>query len=214
MPLRLFHPVIFQVIHQVIPQVWISLILSCHSSLSSIASSWYSRLHPLSIQSCCRYVLVGCPSPAHSCEGVHWRMSLMSSSFLLQLCPTCLVHLIWMVLEMRGRYSYYLVGCCFQDLFNKAHRILMQFPSSFLIYIIAWTQPLLGKNYVVFYWIGIIYIYIYIYISLEYIYIYIYIYIYSRERSSALPYPRCSNYWKESFWVTLYYSHQQQYIHI
>ena len=52
---------------------------------------------------------------------------------LLQQCPTCLVHLIWMVLEMRGRwsYSFCFVGCCFQDLFNIVCSILMQFLSNF-----------------------------------------------------------------------------------
>ena len=57
----------------------------------------------------------------------------MSSSLLLQQCPTCLFHLIWMVLEMGGKctYSYCFVGCCFQDLFNMAHCILVQLPSSF-----------------------------------------------------------------------------------
>ena len=34
----------------------------------------------------------------------------MSLSLLLQQCPTCLVHLIWMVLEIRGRWPCI---CCF-----------------------------------------------------------------------------------------------------
>ena len=44
----------------------------------------------------------GLPKRARPSEGVHWRMSLMSSSLFFQLCPTCLVHLIWMILEMGG----------------------------------------------------------------------------------------------------------------
>ena len=38
-----------------------------------------------------------------------------------------------LVLEVGGRwpYSRCCVGCCFQDLFNIAHSILVQFPSSF-----------------------------------------------------------------------------------
>ena len=75
-------------------------------------------------------------------------MSLMSSSLLLQQCPTCLVCLIWMVLEM---------GCYFQDLFNIARSILVQFPSSFFsiclvsIHLVELTQSLLERNCVLFY---------------------------------------------------------------
>ena len=44
-----------------------------------------------------------------------------------------LVHLIWMVLEIGGRWpdSCHFMGCCCPDLFNIARRILVQFPSSF-----------------------------------------------------------------------------------
>ena len=58
--------------------------------------------------------------------------SLMSSSLHLQQCPPCIVHLIWMVLEMevRWQYSRCFVGCCFQDLFNIACSILVQFSSN------------------------------------------------------------------------------------
>ena len=46
----------------------------------------------------------------------------MSSSLLLQQCPACLVRLSWIVFVMGGRwpYSWRLVGCCRQDLFNIA----------------------------------------------------------------------------------------------
>ena len=56
----------------------------------------------------------------------------MSSSWLLQQCPTSLIHLIWMVLKIGSRwpYKYCFVGCCFQDLFNITHSILVQFQSS------------------------------------------------------------------------------------
>ena len=76
----------------------------------------------------------------HLCEGVHRRKSLMSSSLLLPQCTACLVSLIWMVLVMRGKcpYSFCFVGCCFQDLFNMAHSILMHFPSSlFSIFLVS-----------------------------------------------------------------------------
>ena len=67
------------------------------------------------------------------CEGVQRRMSLMSLSLLFQQCPTCLVHLIWMVLEMGGRWPYIccFMGCYFQDLFSIAYSVLVQLLSSF-----------------------------------------------------------------------------------
>ena len=56
----------------------------------------------------------------------------MSSSLLLQPYPACLVHLIWMVLEMGSGWSYSrcLVVCCFHELFSIVRRILVQLPSS------------------------------------------------------------------------------------
>ena len=60
-------------------------------------------------------------------------MSLMSSSLLLQQRPTCIVRLIWIVLETGGWWpdSSLFVGCCFADLFRIVHTIFVQFPSSF-----------------------------------------------------------------------------------
>ena len=57
----------------------------------------------------------------------------MSLSYFLKQCPAYLVRQIWMVLEMGGRWPYNccFVGCCFQDLFNIAHNILVQLPFSF-----------------------------------------------------------------------------------
>ena len=79
------------------------------------------------------YVRAGRPAFARSYVGVHRRTSLMSSSLLLQQCPACLVRLTWIVFVMGGRwpYSWCLVVCCHQDLFNIAHRILVKLPSSF-----------------------------------------------------------------------------------
>ena len=105
----------------------ISLTLSRHPSLSSIASSRSSELHPISALSCCIYVLASRPAFARPCEGVHRSTSLMSSSLLLQQCPACLVRLTWIVFVMGGwwPYSCCFVGCCRQDLFNIAHSILV-----------------------------------------------------------------------------------------
>ena len=65
----------------------ISLTLSCHPSLLSIAPGMSSRLHPVSAQRCCIYVLAGHPTFSRPCLGVHRSMSLMSLSLLLQECP-------------------------------------------------------------------------------------------------------------------------------
>ena len=43
-------------------------------------------------------------------EGVHRSTSLMSLFLLLQQCPTCLVHLTWVVFVMGGKWPY---SCCF-----------------------------------------------------------------------------------------------------
>ena len=66
------------------------------------------------------YVCAGHPAFARPCVGVHKSTSLMSLSLLLQLCPACLVRLTWIVFVIGGRwpYSWYLVGCCRQDLFK------------------------------------------------------------------------------------------------
>ena len=105
----------------------ISLILSRHFSLSFIAPGRSSGLHLVSSHSFCMYVRAGRPAFARPYVEVHRSISLMSSSLLLQQCPACLVHLIWIVVVMRGRwpYSWCLVGCCRQDLFNIARNILV-----------------------------------------------------------------------------------------
>ena len=111
----------------------ISLTLSHHFSLSFIASGRSSGLHPVSSRSCWMYVRAGRPAFARLYLGVHRSTSLMSSSLLLQQCPACLVRLAWIVFVMGGRwpYSWCLVGCCSQGLFNIARNILVLLPSSF-----------------------------------------------------------------------------------
>ena len=117
----------------VVPQAQISLTLSHHFSLLFITSGRSSELHPVSSHSCCMYVRAGRPAFARPYVGVHRSTSLMSLSLLLQQCPACLVHLTWTVFMMGGRwpYSWCLVGCCCQDLFNIACNILVKLPSSF-----------------------------------------------------------------------------------
>ena len=111
----------------VVPLARISLTLSRHISLSFIASGRSSGLHPVSSHSCCMYVQAGRPAFAWPYVGVHRSTSLMSSSLLLQQCPACLVRLTWIVFVMRGRwlYSWCLVECCHQDLFNIVRKLLV-----------------------------------------------------------------------------------------
>ena len=85
------------------------------------------------------------------------------SSLLPQQYPACLVRLIWMVFEIGGRwlYSWFLVGWCFQGLFSIGRSIFVQFRLAFSLYVLSasiWcihtvelTQPLLGRNCVLFY---------------------------------------------------------------
>ena len=114
--------------HQlVVPLARMSLTLSRHFSLSFIASGRSSGLHLVSSHSCWMYVRAGRPPFARPNVGVHRSTSLMSSSLLLQQCPACLVRLPWIVFVMGGwwPYSWCLVGCCRQDLFNIARSILV-----------------------------------------------------------------------------------------
>ena len=112
--------------HHVVPLARISLILSRHFSLSFIASGRSSGIHPVSSYSYYMYVRAGRPAFAWPYAGVHRSTSLMSSSLLLQQCPACLVYLAWIVFVMGGRwpYSWCLVECCRQYLFNIACSIL------------------------------------------------------------------------------------------
>ena len=113
--------------HQVVPLVRISLTLSRHFSLSFIAFGRSSGLHPVSSHSCCMYVRASRPAFAWPYAGVHRSTSLMSSSPLLQQCPACLTRLTYIVFVMGGKwpYSWCLVGCWRQDLFNIALNILV-----------------------------------------------------------------------------------------
>ena len=113
--------------HHVMPPARISLTLSRHFSLSFIVFGRSSGLHPASSHSCCMYVWAGHPVFAWPYAGVHRITSLMSWPLLLQQCPECLVRLTWIVFVMGGKwpYSWCLVGCCRQDLFNIALNILV-----------------------------------------------------------------------------------------
>ena len=84
------------------PQARISLTPSRHFSLSFIASSRSSGLHPVSTHSCCMYVRAGRPAFARPYVGVYRSTSLMSSSLFLQQCPACLIRLTWIVFVMGG----------------------------------------------------------------------------------------------------------------
>ena len=113
--------------HHVVLPAWISLTLSRHFSLSFITFGRSSGLHPVSLHSCWMYVRAGRPAFAWPYTVAHRSTSLMSLSLLLQQCPACLVCLTCIVFMMGGKwpYSWCLVGCCRQDLFNIALNILV-----------------------------------------------------------------------------------------
>ena len=113
--------------HHVVPPARISLTLSLHFSLSFITFGSSSGLHPVSSHNCCIYVQAGCRAFAWPYAGVHRSTSLMSLSLLLQQCLAYLVRLTCIVFVMGGKwlYSWCLVGCCHQDLFNIALNILV-----------------------------------------------------------------------------------------
>ena len=123
--------------HHVVPHAWISLTLSCHFSLSFIAFGRSSGLHPVSSHNSCMYVQAGRPAFAWSYAGVHRSTSLMSSSLFHQQCPACLVRLTYIVFVTEGSwpYSWCLVGCCHQDLFNIARSILVYIHIYIFMYI-------------------------------------------------------------------------------
>ena len=95
-----------------------------HSSLLAGLQGYIPYPH---ITAVCMYVRASRPAFAWPYAGVHWSTSLMSSSLLLQQCPACLVRLTCIVFVMGGRwpYSWCLVGCWRQDLFNIALNILV-----------------------------------------------------------------------------------------
>ena len=101
--------------------------LSRHFSLSFISFGRSSGLHPVSPHSCLMYVRAGRPAFAWPYAGVHRCASRMSSSLQLQQCPACLARLTCIVFVMGDKwpYSWCLVGCCRQDLFNIALNILV-----------------------------------------------------------------------------------------
>ena len=106
-------------------------------SLTFIASGRSSGQHPISSHSCWKYVRAGRPAFSQPYVGVHRSTSFMSSSLLLQSWPACPVRLTWIVFVMRGRwpYSWCLVGCCRQNLFNIARSILAYIYIYIYIYI-------------------------------------------------------------------------------
>ena len=91
---------------------WLSLATSpYHSSPLAGLQGYIPYPHKASV---CMYVRAGRPAFARPYVGVHRSTSLMSSSLLLQQCPTCLVRLTCIVFVMGGRwpYSWCFVVCC------------------------------------------------------------------------------------------------------
>ena len=134
------------------------LILSRHSSLSSIALGMSSMLHSILVQSCCR--LVSCKSniPLLVCvSGVHRSTAPVSSSLLLQQWLGCLARLIldgfsrWMVsvstsscfCGMLVQYSSQHSCCYCRQNFLSISLVSIHVVSSIRQY---WPRPLLGKK--------------------------------------------------------------------
>ena len=94
-----------------------------HSSLLAGLQGYIPYPH---IAAVCMFQ-AGRPAFAWPYAGVHRSTSLMSSSLLLQQCPACLVRLNCIVFAMWSKwpYSWCLVRCCRQDLFNIALNILV-----------------------------------------------------------------------------------------
>ena len=67
--------------HQVVLTAWSSLSLFHHPSLSSIASSRSSRLHSVSTQSWCKFLLVSQHWPGHVLESIRESCSWVCSCF-------------------------------------------------------------------------------------------------------------------------------------
>ena len=110
-----------------------TLSLSHHSSLSPIASGRSSRLHPVSVQCCCRLILVGCPILARLREEVHWRRRLWVYSSFSSSVPYILSVLLRRFLrwEIGGRAATVLWDVAPWFLFNMTRSILVQFSFSF-----------------------------------------------------------------------------------
>ena len=153
------------------PLAQISLALSCHLLLSSIALS----------RSCIstELLLIGSSWSPYPCSSV-WRGPPEYITYELALTSpavsACLVYLIWMVFEMGGwcLYNCCFVGCRLQDLFNTACSILVQLPSSFLsirLVIVHVVHPYSStdmtaawkKNCALFYLIGLTLIWLIVY---------------------------------------------------
>ena len=105
------------------------------------------------IKSRSRYVLVGRPTLVCPYEGVYeiCHFILASPAVYLMSCSS------YLVLEIGCKllYSCCFIGCCFQDLFNIAHSILVLFP---FVFFSIYQDP-----------------------KYPYIYIYIYIYMYTQN---------------------------------
>ena len=93
------------------------------SPLLPIIHRLWQFFRATSSHSCWMYVRAGHPAFAWPYVGVHRSTSLMNLSLLLQQCLACLVRLTWM--GGRRPYSWCLVGCFRQDLFNIACSILV-----------------------------------------------------------------------------------------
>ena len=112
--------------------LWLSLSPPLSLSLSlSIAPGRFSRLHPVSLQNWCMYVLSGRPTQTRPCGEVHTRSSLMCSPSLIKQCLKYLVFLNLMICEIRGTLPNSYSRFCFQEIIETACSIIALILSTF-----------------------------------------------------------------------------------
>ena len=114
-----------------VPWADISLILS-------LSIHPYRPSHP---RACKEFFFIGSSRLSNTWQSI-WRSPLKNVAHqlaLFQLYPGCLVHLIWMVLKIRGRWvhSCCFVGFSFQDLFTMARSRLVQLLSIFFLPVLS-----------------------------------------------------------------------------
>ena len=104
--------------HDVVLTARSSCTLYCHQFQSSIALCRSSRLHPVTVQNCCRSVGIGQHWHIHVLDSVTERC-LISLSLLLLQFPRWSCSSFWTVCEMGGKLPYrcWLEECCFEDIF-------------------------------------------------------------------------------------------------
>ena len=123
----ILHIYIYIYIYYVELPGWISMNLFHPPSQSPIAPARSSKLNPVAAQNYSIEVLAGRTAFTRPCEGVHQRISLISSSLLLHQYHAYVVRLTLIIFVMGSKWPS---SCCFlecflQYLFNIVRSILV-----------------------------------------------------------------------------------------